>query len=298
MISTLTINIINPINMTKVLIATFSQNGSTRKVADQIAQGLISSNCEVTQKSINENKRLDVKEYDIIGIGTPTYFFRPPFNITDFVTNLQGVENKSTFVFILHGTNPGNCGNWIRRELNKKGSNDLGYFRSFGADYWIGYIMRGTMFSHSSPTPQELSSAEAFGRTIVSRYKDKSQQVEEFDPPTPFIYGLERMFVSRPLAKMVYSKSFSADKNCDNCGVCIKKCPIENISEDTDGKPQWHSNCLLCATCELSCPKDAIHSALDWMIFAPFMAYNIRHSKSKGIPFVNVTHINGKTGPT
>jgi flavodoxin/ferredoxin len=281
--------------MEKVLIASFSQNGSTRKVADQIALGLGSSNCDVTQMSITENKSLDVKEYDIIGIGTPTYFFRPPFNIMDFVTNLRGLENKSTFVFILHGTNQGNCGNWIRKELNKKGSKDLGYFRSYGADYWIGYIKRGTMFSHSSPTTQELSSAEAFGRTIASRYKDKLPQVEEFDPPTPFMYGLERMFVSRPLAKMMYSKTFRADKNCDNCRICIKKCPIGNISENTNGKLKWQSKCLLCAACELSCPKDAIHSALDWVIFAPFMTYNISHSKNKKIPFVNVTHRKGKT---
>ena len=80
--------------MTKVLIATFSQNGSTKKIADQIAQGLVSSNCVVTQISITENQVPDLKEYDIIGIGTPTYFFRPPFIIMDFVRNLQRLENK------------------------------------------------------------------------------------------------------------------------------------------------------------------------------------------------------------
>lgn len=235
--------------MTKVLIATFSQNGSTKKIADQIALGLGSANFDVSQLSITENKSPDIKEYDIIGIGTPTYFFRPPFNIIDFVSNLQRLENKSTFVFISHGTNQGNCGNWIR----------------------------------------------AFGRSIASRYTVQSPQIEKFDPPTPFLYGLERMFVSRPLAKIMYSKTFRADNNCDNCRICIKKCPIGNISENTYGKLKWQSKCLLCATCELSCPKDAIHSALDWVIFAPFMTYNIRHSKNKKIPFVNVTHRKGKT---
>lgn len=297
MISTLTINILKTTTMTKVLIATFSQNGSTRKVADQIALGLGSSDFHVTQMSITGKESPDVKEYDIIGIGTPTYFFNPPYNVMDFVKNLKGLEGKSTFVFVLHGTNQGNCGNWIRKELNKKGSRDLGYFRSYGADYWIGYIKRGTMFSHTSPDPQELSSAEAFGRTLALRYTDKSPQIEKFDPPTPFIYGLERMFVARPLARMMYSKTFRADKNCDNCGICIKKCPVANISENEKGKLIWQSNCLLCATCELSCPKDAIHSALDWAIFAPFMIYNISHSKNRKIPFINVTHKNGKTVP-
>jgi len=281
--------------MIKVLIATFSQNGSTKKIADQIAQGLGSSNCEVTLLSITENKCPDLKEYDIIGIGTPTYFFRPPFIIMDFVKNLYGLETKSFFVFILHGTDQGDCGNWIRREFNKKGSRDIGYFTSFGADFWIGYIKRGTMFSNSSPTVLELSSAESFGKTLATRFNDKSLPIEKFDPPTPFVYGLERFLVSRPYVKIMYSKTFRVNKNCDNCGICIKKCPVENISEKNNRKLKWQSKCLLCGTCELSCPKDAIHSALDWVIFAPFMHYNISHSKNKKIPFVNVSHRKGKT---
>ena len=55
------------------------------------------------------------------------------------------------------------------------------------------------------------------------------------------------------------------------------------------------TKCLLCGSCELVCPKDAIRSVLDWPVFAPFMYYNIRRSKKNGIPFVNVRHSGGKT---
>ena len=90
-------------------------------------------------------------------------FFRPPFIVEDFVNNLKGLENKSFFVFVLHGTHPGNCPNWIRRKLKTKGAKDLGYFISFGVDFWMGYIKRGIMFSPpDSPTKTELSSAEDF----------------------------------------------------------------------------------------------------------------------------------------
>lgn len=279
--------------MTKVLIASFSQYGSTKKIADQITQGLKSKDYDVTNISIIENKIVDLTEYDIIGIGTPTYFFRPPFIMMDFVKNLKGLENKSFFVFILYGTIQGDSGNWIRRELIKKGGKDLGYFKSTGPDYWIGYIKRGFMFSNLSPTVQELKSAEIFGKAISSRFTDKLGNTEVFDPSAPFIYRVEKFLVSRSFAKSIYSKTFRVDKNCDNCGICVKKCPIDNISQD-NGKLKWQSNCLLCATCELSCPKDAIHCAFDWGIFSPFMAYNIKHAK-RNIPFVNVTHKKGKT---
>lgn len=281
--------------MTKVLIATFSQTGSTIKIADQIAKGLNSSNFDVTHLKITQDARPDLTEYDIIGIGTPVYFFRPPFIVMDFIKNLGSLENKSSFVFILHGTNQGSCGNIIRKELSRKGSKDLGYFRSYGPDYWIGYIKRGALFSPNSPTDQELHSADEFGKTISARFIDKSQEAEAYDSSTHFMYELEQMFVARPFAKTIYFKTFYADKACDKCGICIKKCPIDNIHEAKDGKLTWNNNCMLCATCELSCPRDAIHSALDWIIFSPFMYYNIARSKRKKVPFANVIHKNGKT---
>jgi flavodoxin/NAD-dependent dihydropyrimidine dehydrogenase PreA subunit len=280
--------------MKKALIATFSQNGSTTKIADQIGKGVSSSNCEVTQLLITANSIPDLKEYDIIGIGTPTYFFRPPFVVMDFVKALEGIENKSSFVFALYGTDQGDCGNWIRRKLKKKGSRDVGYFKCFGADYWLGYIKRNIFFSHTSPTEQELSAAELFGKVVAKRVDEKSLQVEKFDPAMPFMYRLERMLVAQPFAKMIYSRTFTVDKSCNKCGICVKKCPIANISETGNGKLKWQSNCMLCLSCELSCPKDAIRSAFDWIIFAPFMHYNISRSKNN-VPFAHVIHRKGKT---
>lgn len=281
--------------MDKVLIASFSQTGSTRKLADLIAKGLNSSDWEITHHDISGSDIPNIEAYDMIGIGSPTYFFRPPFIVMDFVKNLEGLKNKSSFVFISQGTHSGDCGNWIRRTLNQKGSRDLGYFKSFGRDYWLGYIKRGVLFSPDSPTEKEQNSAEEFGKTLIKRYSDPDAVVESFDPPTPAMYSIERMLVARPYAKLMYSKTFKADNKCNSCGICIEKCPIGNITEKKNGLPKWGSNCMLCATCELVCPEDAVHSAFDWMIFAPFMRYNIRKSKKKQIPYENVEHTGGQT---
>lgn len=281
--------------MARALIASFSQTGSTKKVADLIAKGLQSSNCKVTHFDISRNDMPRLDQYDIIGIGSPTYFFNPPFIVMDFVKNLDGLRNKSTFVFVTHGTHKGNCGNWIRKSLKRMGSDDLGYFYTYGEDYWIGYVKRGVLFSPGAPSSEELESAEQFGKKLISRYDNQDLEVESFDSSTPAIYGFERMLLARPFAKLMYSKTFGAGKECDNCGICIKKCPINNISENAKGKLKWGSDCMLCATCELVCPKDAVHSAFDWMIFAPFMSYNIRKSKKKDIPFASVEHSGGKT---
>jgi flavodoxin/ferredoxin len=281
--------------MTRVLIATFSQTGSIQKVAAQIDKGLSASGLEVTHLKINGEKPRDISEYDIIGIGTPTYIFRPPFIVVDFVKNLKDMEGKPFFVFITHGTSQGDCGNRLRRKMSDKGGRDLGYFHCFGADYWMGYIKRGTLFSPGSPDEVELAHALKFGARVAARFISGSIETERFDQPTHFVYALERIFVARPLVKSIYYRTFYADKNCDLCGICIEKCPVNNIRLINDRKLKWDNRCLLCASCELSCPKDAIHSAIDWPLFAPFMRYNIWRSKKKGIPFVPVIHSQGKT---
>jgi len=88
---------------------------------------------------------------------------------------------------------------------------------------------------------------------------------------------------------------FKADDKCDGCEICIKKCPTHNMVMGIDKRPVWNNNCLLCATCELKCPRDAITSVYDWGLFAPFLNYNIRKAIEKKIPYVKVRHSGGKT---
>jgi len=280
--------------MKKALIATFSQAGATTKIADAIAKGLSASEWEITFYNMAEGQPVDLQAYDIIGIGSPTYFFQPPFLVKEFVKQLADIKDKASFVFVLYGTHPGKCGNWIREELKHKGTHDLGYFKSTGADYWHGYIKRGVMFSPDSPSPEDLSSAEIFGENIALRFATKDLAAEPYDGTTPFVYQIERMAVGQPFVKALYTKAFRADENCTNCGICIQKCPTNNIIEQSDKKLNWGSDCLFCATCELSCPQNAIHSAFNWSIFSPFMSYNIAKSKKKGIPFNIVKHDKGK----
>ena len=80
--------------MASVLIASFSQTGSTKKVADLIANGLQSPDWEVTHFNISGNDTPKLDDYDIIGIGSPTYFFRPPFIVMDFVNSLDGLRES------------------------------------------------------------------------------------------------------------------------------------------------------------------------------------------------------------
>jgi flavodoxin/ferredoxin len=281
-------------NIKKVLIATFSQSGSTLQIAEEISKGLQSLGCEVYYYTINGKELPETNDYDIIGIGTPAYIFRPPFIVSDFVNSLPDLRGKSFFVFTLHGTLPGDTGNYIRRKLRKKHARDVGYFLCHGPDYFIGYLKRGYLFSPDAPSSFEMRAAQRFGKVVVRRFESSIDETEKYDPPVNPIYAIERFTTNRQNSKFLY-KLFKVNERCNGCGICINVCPAHNIAADYNHRPVWHNRCLLCANCELKCPLDAIKSPFDLFILSPFMNYNIRMARLKKIPFARVRHAEGKT---
>ena len=281
--------------MRNVLIAWFSVNGTTTAIAERIAVGLQKAGCSVTPCRIGSQKPPDVAPFDLVGIGTPTYFFRPPFVVTDFLRSLPDLRGKRSFAFVLHGTDRGACANRVRKALVRKNAVDLGLFHSYGPDIVDGFLRRGVLFSPDTPTARDLDAAEQFGTSLTERGPGGARVPEPMDGPTHFMYAIERLFANRALARLLWSRRFHADDRCDACGVCVSACPVHNIESRNGDRPRWGNQCLLCVTCELRCPKDAIHSPFDWPVFAPFATYDIRKSERDGIPFARVTHCGGVT---
>ena len=92
----------------------FSQQGSTQKIAQAIAEGLTSkrSRCELVRftklaQDLVLVNRFDFKNYDLIGIGTPVYYFYPPHHLFEVFETFPQLENKRAFLFSTSGGNPG-----------------------------------------------------------------------------------------------------------------------------------------------------------------------------------------------
>lgn len=62
------------------------------------------------------------------------------------------------------------------------------------------------------------------------------------------------------LTRFAFAKSFYASGDCDNCGLCIKQCPVAAI-KIINNRPYWTFNCESCMRCMNICPKRAIETA-------------------------------------
>lgn len=283
--------------MPRSLIVYFSQGGTTARIAERIAGGLRSRGYWIDICNLKDERPPGAAGYDLLGVGSPVYHFRPPFAVTDYLNDLPDLAGLPAFVFLLHGTYYWDAGNRVRRALARKGARETGYLRCRGADYFLGYLKLGYLFSPGHPTTEELARAEQFGREVAGRVADRGYVKAEDDPSPEAMYRLERLLVCRWLVRHLYSRLFRVDADrCSGCGLCIKLCPGQNIVGSKGGRPVWGRECLLCLTCEMKCPKDAITSPVSGPLFRPFLLYNVRHaSRDPSLDCVRVSHRHGVT---
>jgi ferredoxin len=67
------------------------------------------------------------------------------------------------------------------------------------------------------------------------------------------------------------AKTFIANSQCNNCGLCVKECPTSSITI-INNRPYWKLSCESCMRCLNFCPQKAIESAHGmaigfWIIF-------------------------------
>jgi len=134
---------------------------------------------------------------------------------------------------------------------------------------------------------------------VAASAEDGSFSAKGHDRLPPVVYTIERLVTVRPLVKYCYSFFFRAKKDlCNSCGICVKNCPVGNITFDKNGRPKWGRDCIACFYCEMKCPVDAVRSPVSWPVMYPFYYYNIGKAlKNPVLTMKKVIHGKGKTTP-
>ena len=250
----------------KVLVICFSQTGNTEKIANRIRKGIVDDghSCDLSfLKTTNQQK---LKDYDLIGIGTPTFFYREPVNVKHFIAHMEAVDEKHCFLFCTHGSIIGNTFYYMQKGLRQKGYIVIETFDTYADSSLQFYPV--PMHTAGHPDDVELAQALRFGADICrlsSKIHDKTAD------PIPPIEPVEDTWWAKAAKTLTpeYLREFfpklTINKNkCTSCSLCQENCPTDAIDIEANPPEIQKEGCIFCLYCEKSCPEGAIQA--DWEI--------------------------------
>jgi Fe-S-cluster-containing hydrogenase component 2/flavodoxin len=244
----------------KGLVVYYSATGSTKKVARAIHRGM-SGVIEADLATVKEIDPGRVGEYDLIGIGSPIWFFRETANVRSFMYRMPRLDGKLGFVFCSHGTAPMGIFRSMVPFLRRKGLAIIGWGDWYGSVYQVLHAPK-PYFTDGHPDEIDLQAAEAFGREMAERALRIAAGERDLIPAIPKGPDAEMPFQSHPIGepfpganpKRVINLEKCTYPQCTTCEDC---CPVGAIDFGED-PPVFRDTCYNCSICNRLCPTGAI----------------------------------------
>jgi len=246
----------------KTLIITFSQTGNTRKVAEEIRQGILSAAAECDLIELKQIDPASLETYDLVGLGCPVFYYQEPCNIRQFIAKLPQLAGRQWFVFCTHGAVMGITLESMSTGLQRKGIRVIGYHDTYASATLPFYPY--PMLTAGHPDETDLEEARIFGKLVAARSRS-IHSGEAFQPIAPPVVPQQwhdnaRRFTAEFLQRIFPELTINASR-CSGCHVCQESCPVEGIDIDRD-PPQIQNPCIYCWNCVNICPEAAIEA--DW----------------------------------
>lgn len=229
----------------------FTGTGNTLALARQLADKL-EGKVELTPVMDGVGKI--TPEEQKIGIAFPVYCFGAPLIVLRFIERLKVKKGTYVFTFCTCGGAPGCALLQVGEALKIRGiESKVGFSFVMPANY--------LPFGGAWPENKQRKAFEkADGKLALLADIVNSGQNGKTDRTFMLPYFLSRMifrFGSNGFSKL--GRQFSANENCNGCGICAKVCPAGNI-EFQNGRPVWGDKCEQCYSCIQLCPETAIEN--------------------------------------
>ncbi|MGL5677392.1 MAG: EFR1 family ferrodoxin [Cellulosilyticaceae bacterium] len=187
-----------------------------------------------------------------VGIVVPVYMWGLPLVAVEFLKKLK--VDDQTYIYMI-----ANCGGLPGKALKqcegilaeRKLQLAAGYSITMPGNYIMGYG------AFNEEKQQKLFQKEKQKVLKIAAYtKDKAiRKCEKSKIMIDCI--LSDLFYKQITEFPESDKHYTVSDQCIGCGLCAKRCSVNNIKM-IKGKPEWQHHCEVCVACIQSCPKRAI----------------------------------------
>lgn len=236
-------------HITRIFYLTAS--GNSLKVARGVAAGLNDAEL-VPIKTLLKRGKISITG-EKIGLIFPAYCCGLPRMVREFIEKLEFSGTPYIFAVATHGGSPGKVLLKLENLLSgKKQSLSAGFLVTMPSIYIPLYRSQSAKLKNKILKIEPASTAHI------------SMMVKENIVSSPetgkFVVNKVYSFLLHGLFKMVNTHMdvfFRTEDSCDGCGICLRVCPVKNITLK-ENKPVWHRHCTQCVACMHWCPKEAI----------------------------------------
>jgi len=230
----------------KTTIYYFSGTGNSLKIARDVSERL--EECELVPiAKVWQQDQLASTSIKV-GFIFPLYYFGLPKIVYDFINSIELANSNYFFAVVtkagdVDGAPLQQLDNILKTKTKKL---NAGFFIRMPSNFIIGYNI-----------VSEAVQKEFFENSINQVEKITNiikENGESFQDETKISERMNKKFRDKVYAS---DKSFYANENCTNCGICESVCPVNNIVL-TEGLPQWRHKCQQCLACINYCPEEAI----------------------------------------
>ena len=232
------------------MILYFSGTGNSRYIAQKIADKTQDTIVCLNDK-IKENNHKEINVSGNLVIVTPTYAWRIPHIVRDWILNTQFTHVKNVWFVMSCGAEMGNADKYNKELCKQKGLCYRGSAQVIMPENYIALF--------SAPKDEEAKKIVSDAQNDIENIISCISENREFSKPRNNVYD---RFMSGPINSIFYkvivkSKAFYVKETCVGCSKCVQLCPLNNI-QMVNNKPVWGNKCTHCMACMNYCPTKAI----------------------------------------
>jgi ferredoxin len=239
----------------KTIIYYFTGTGNSLAAAKKVAT--ILGDCELLPIASLKNTNGEiVPQAERVGIVCPVYDAGLPRIVAEFAGQLDISHARHSFAIVTLGGTGVSALHQLNGILSRKSGRRL--------DSVFAVKMPGNF-----PPFKKIDSPENRKGVLKSANSRLAEIAEIIDKGTTIsprfspLSSLVKFLTYGRFIKNVHGadKDFSVSDTCTSCGICVKVCPVGNITLEHD-RPSWQHHCELCCACLNFCPSEAIQLAV------------------------------------
>ena len=227
----------------------YSGTGNSRYVGEKVSKSI---GCSLINLNvlIREKKKTEITDEDLVLV-TPTYAWRIPRIVENHLLN-EDLSNVRRIWFLM------TCGD----EIGEASRYNRALCQKLNIEYMgSGQINMPENYIAMFEVPDREGSLKIIAKADekIEEFSQRIAEGRKLDDNRITLSDRIKSRLVNPVFYRLYVKAdgFHVKDDCIGCGICVNRCPLNNIHLE-DGKPVWGNSCTHCMGCICYCPKEAI----------------------------------------